>query len=671
MKPEHKQYILENLNSKSLKEIAQHLQIKEKNVRKFVEREKMKENFQENRNDENMPSQKRKWICSIAVIILAGFMVYGNALNGQFIWDDERLIQDNPVIKNWEGLSEIFTSTLRTPLAEATSAFRPLQIFTYLINYSIGRLDVFGYHLTNIIFHILTALVFFWLVQILFRDILLSVLAALIFIIHPVHTEAVAYISGRADVMVAFFMILSFCVYLKNTQKLTILGFSIMCLSFLGALLSRENALIFPVLILLYHFTYKNAISKKAFLGILCTVMVYAVWRWMVFQGLTVEQSTPTTFWQRTPGLFVALANYIRLLLVPFDLHMEYGGLLFNWNEPKIYIGLALLLSLLFLAYKKRKDHRVLFPIGWFIITLLPAMNIVPLNSYMAEHWLYIPSMGYAMLIAYLLVYLYRKNNVRLYAVMLGVGLTLYYAGMTITQNGYWRDPIRFYKRTLGFNPTSTRLYTNLAGELLKAGQSEDLIRLLKIAIDIDPANAVAYNNLGNAYKGLGKIDEAINIYNKSISLNPDYAGPYYNLGVIYNDKRQDSQKAISYLQKAIAKDSTMYRAYHKLGRIYLDQDHKDKAITMLNKALTVNPDAPNIYHSLAYVYFQSGDVDEAVQYYKKTIELDPRHGEAYNNLAIIFYRNQQYRQAVQHCDKAVALGHVDEKLLEALKPYR
>src|SRR3989338_11594974 len=191
MTPEEKEYILANLGRQSHNEIARHLNMKEKNVRKFVERELVKGRLKENREKDPWMPQKGAGIICVVLIILTGFIIYGNSLQGQFIWDDERLIQNNPVIKDWSGIAEIFTSTLRTPLAEGTSAFRPLQTFSYLIDHSIGQLNVFGYHLTNVIFHILAALSLFWLVQILCRDIHLSFLTALIFITHPVHTEAV------------------------------------------------------------------------------------------------------------------------------------------------------------------------------------------------------------------------------------------------------------------------------------------------------------------------------------------------------------------------------------------------------------------------------------------------------------------------------------------------
>jgi len=167
MKPDQKKFILANLERQSFAEMARHLNIKEKKVRKFAEREQIRGRLNKGNKKELVSLSKKKWILYGALIVLVGIIVYANSLNGQFIWDDERLIQNNPVVKDWTRVTEIFTTTLRTPLAEGTSAFRPLQTFTYLINYTTGKMNVVGYHLTNIIFHILAALTLFWLIQIL------------------------------------------------------------------------------------------------------------------------------------------------------------------------------------------------------------------------------------------------------------------------------------------------------------------------------------------------------------------------------------------------------------------------------------------------------------------------------------------------------------------------
>lgn len=147
-------------------------------------------------------------LLSIALIIILGFIAYGNSLNGKFIWDDFNLVRDNRHIRNSSNITGIFTQDIGAGAAEKYNFYRPLQMFTYMIDYSLWKLNVKGYHLTNTILHILAALVIYWLIDILFRDNLLSLFTSLFFVACPIHSEAVSYISGRADSLVTLFMLL-------------------------------------------------------------------------------------------------------------------------------------------------------------------------------------------------------------------------------------------------------------------------------------------------------------------------------------------------------------------------------------------------------------------------------------------------------------------------------
>ncbi|MBN1870253.1 MAG: tetratricopeptide repeat protein [Candidatus Omnitrophica bacterium] len=626
-------------------------------------------------------SKKKKLIFCIVAIVLAGLAVYGNSLNGQFVWDDKQLIQDNPTIKDGaKAIGYIFAHSLRASSDGSTTSFRPLQAFFYMMDYSVWRLNAFGYHLTNVIFHILAALAVFWLGQLLFGDVLLSFWMAFLFVLHPVHTEAVAYISGLADPMVAFFMCLSFCLYLKGDSALFHRNralspyyayYVLMCLSYLCALLSRENGLIFPALVLLYHYSFKKPVSKNLFIGVVVTSIIYIVWRGIVFKGTISDMPVQTTLWQRTPGMFVALANYIRLLLVPFNLHMEYGGLLFYWNEPKIYVGMALFIGGLIWIYRNRRDSLKFFAMGWFLVALIPLSNIYALNAYMAEHWLYMPSIGFFLLAAHGIVSLYRKQEHRIYAVIVCAGLTVYYGGMTIYQNSFWRDPVRFYKRMLEFNPESARLYTNLVSEYMKAGKEGDYLELLEKAIEIDPTQEVIYNNLGIAYNKMGMPEKAVETYQKAIALRPEYGLAYYNAGIIYADVLHDLDKAVEFLQQGVKRDSSLYQGYHKLGLIYLTRNRRDEALAMLKKAVEINPDAWEVYRSLGYCFMLQGDVQRAIENYKKAFELNPGYTEVCGDLAIAYYSQGQFSMAVEYYDKAVAIGYQNPQLMKALQPYR
>ncbi len=157
----------------------------------------------------------RKNVFPIIVIALLGFTVYLNSLGNAFIWDDTQLVCNNAYIRSWGFLPQIFSQHLGAGAGSRYSFYRPLQLITYVWDYSLWGLNPAGYHLTNVLCHIFAALCLYWLVLILFRDTLLSFLTALLFIVHPVLTEAVTYISGRADPLAFIFIMLTFICYLK------------------------------------------------------------------------------------------------------------------------------------------------------------------------------------------------------------------------------------------------------------------------------------------------------------------------------------------------------------------------------------------------------------------------------------------------------------------------
>jgi len=620
------------------------------------------------------PNLSRKFLfLSFVLIIFIGILAYANSLQGQFLWDDESLVQYNPYIKDWSYLQTIFTNRLGSSVKEAGAFYRPVQTFTYLIDYSIWRLDVFGYHLANMAWHIFAALSIFSLVQVLFRNGKLSLLTALLFIVHPIHTEAVSYISGRADSLAVFFMMLSYILYLKHDQKCGNALLGLMMISYILALLSKEISLILPLLVWLYHCSFKKPIHWKAFLILVGTVIGYVLWRGLVIGTKSMSEGAAPTFLERIPGVFVALTNYFSLLLFPFNLHMEHGGILFPFSEPKAMIGFALFIALCIYVFRRReKDPFLFFATGWFFIALFPSSNVLmPINAYMAEHWLYLPSVGFFLISARFFISLFENPKFKGLAILAVIGLLVFYSALTIRQNRYWNNGINFYKKMLQYAPNSSRLYNNLAKAYHDAGKNDELIDLLKSSIQLQADNALAHNNLGNAYKGIGQFEEAKRSYRQAIKIDPTHAGPYFNLSTIYLDVEENTEEAIVLLNKAIELSPHFSKPYTQLGLIYFAQGESEKAIALMNKSSKLDPDDPQIYHHLGYVYIQLGDPQKATAMYEKAIEVDPNYVEAYHDLAIIYVSVQKYALAIKYCDLSVAMGYKDEALLRALEPYR
>ena len=636
MKPEDKRYILENINKKSTKEIARRLNIKERKVRKFLKKEnrKARTKSRETKAEIKTPPKKGTILISVALIIVLGVAVYGNSLKGELIWDDEYLIKSNLYLRDSSYLAKLLTRPIGDGARIESGSYRPLQMLIYMLEFSLWKLDVMGYHIVNMILHILAALCIFWFIYILFGDLLIALLTGALFAVHPIHTEAVSYISGRSDSLVTVFIILSLIFYIKYLHSGKVITYTVMLLSSIFAVLSKENGIILPILLLLYHYSFKKKLKPKSFLPVVGICFFYLFLRMTVLKIPSFQNIYPTTLSQRIPGFFVAITNYIKLLFLPFNLHMEYGYKIFNLNNPATLFGVAITVLLLSICVfrRRKKDNLVFFAISWFFIALIPQSNLYPVNAYMAEHWLYLPSVGFFLILARGLVRLYRKNFKTLFALSIIILLS-FYSYLTIRQNGYWREPIAFYERTLTFAPESPRVYSDFGVAAYNTGRKDKAIELFKKAAELKPDYTEAFNNLGAVCSDIGKYEEAITFCKKAIELRPDYAAAYNNLGVAYNGRKRYEEAIVSY-KKSLGINPDSAEVYNNLGNLYISTGKMDEAIGAYKKAVEIKPDYADAYNNLGNTYKDKGKYEKAIALYKKAISLNPSSSDMYYNLA-------------------------------------
>ena len=578
----------------------------------------------------------------ITLIVLLGFAVYSNSLTGAFLWDDNVLVKDNVSIRNWSNLPEIFSKDASAKfgvgIGKKYNFFRPLQLTTYMLDYSLWGSDVRGYHLSNITFHVLVALTIFWLINLLYDSWGLALLTSLFFVVHPIHTEAVSYISGRADPLAALFLLLGFIFYIKYLRAGKFSFCFLSCVSYVFSLLSRENSLIFPFLLLLYHYSFNARFKLRRFLPVASLTAGYVALRCTLLKSL-LSETFPTTFLERVPGFFVAIFNYAKLLIVPVNLHMEYGQQIFKFADLRVMAGALILISMLVYVFrirKNKKDRIILFSIAWFLVALMPSSNLYPLNAYMAEHWLYIPSIGLFLFLAQRITFLYRIENLKIVSIILTVFLLASYSGLTLKQNVYWREPLRLYQLILKYAPDSARVNFNL----------------------------------GNQYHNMGKVAEAIPLYKKAIALDPDYSDAYTNLGLLYYDQGK-KEEAIELYEKAIRITPKHSLAYNNLGVAYYDVGKRQEALASYKRAIELNPDDAEVYNNMGIIEYDLGNDEEAIRLYKKAIEKDPAYGRAYSNLSIVYWRQMKHKLAIDYCDRAIEQGFTNAALIKALKPYR
>lgn len=584
----------------------------------------------------------RKHFFAIIIVVVLGFTVYANSLGNAFLWDDINLVEKNVYLRSWRYLPRVFSGNIGAGAGIPYPFYRPLQIITYMLDYSLWGLNPLGYHFSNIIYHILAALCFYWLVLILFRDSLLSLLTALLFVVNPVLTEAVTYISGRAYPLALIFVSLTFICYLKFLQQRKIFIFLLLVFSYLLALFSQEASLVLPGLLLVYHLVFRKRINFAAFFTVLSVALLYIAARLTSLVGFLPRPPDGGILFsidalRKIPGFFSAIANYLKLLMFPVGLHMEYGEKLFRFTDPAVITGVVIFFFLLWLTFTNRRRQPIFFlACYWFFITLLPACNLYPLSAYMAERWLYLPAAGFSLALAGMLAAFWKNKQTARITVLAALTLAAGYSYLTIRQNTYWREPLSFFQRTLRYAPDSLRVLDNLGAVYLDRGDYDKAISCFNRALEIDPDYAWAYYNRGNVHNSLGEFDRAISDFTRAVEINQDYFLAYSNRGIIYS----------------------------RQGKYNL-------AIVDFNRALKINPHFAYGYNNWAVVYMDKGEYTEAISYLNRALAIDPDYAQAYNNRAIAYFMKKEYAKARADVREAQRLGlKISSALLQNIDYY-
>jgi len=676
MKPEQRQYILENMNAKSIKEIAVHLGMKYRTVKRFTDNWKQRQasfqSKQEFKKKEEASKKKVIWPLLLVIIIL-GCIVYTGSLKGQFIWDDNLLVKNYVEIRDWKHLPRVMTGNLGgAAVYYEHSSFRPMQTISYMVDYTFWKMNPFGYRLTSMILHIGVGLAVFGFIFVLFNSNLLALLTASLYVVHPIHTEAVSYVAGRADPLSSVFMLLSLICYIKGVEKPKLRWIIPMTLSFICAILSRENALFLPFLALVYHLSFRKRIQWTSFIIMLVTAGTYIILRVTEVLGqMGLQEPVKTSIAQRIPGFFVAMASYMKLLIVPFDLHMEYGRPLFKMSNPQAVIGMLIVMGLVATAvYLRKRNVLISFGIVWFLAGIMPVANIfVVVNAYMAEHWLYLPSIGIFLIMAYALTKAYQFKALRAPMIVVSAGLVIFYSYLTIQQNKTWLNQVAFYERLTRYAPGSGRLFSDLGAAYFEVGRKEDAIKAIKRAIKLRPNYYAAYSNLGTAYANVGKIDEAIKSFKRAIEIRPDYHTALFNLANIYKDTGK-VKESIELYERVTQINNEMPNAYNNLAIAYSRTGQKEKAVETYRRAIELSPTNTRYYNNMASAYSDLGKHADALGLYQKALQHNPGGVDKaiiYYNMSLSYFRLGKEQEGLQSFATANTLPVNSVKIYQQL----
>jgi tetratricopeptide (TPR) repeat protein len=596
---------------------------------------------------------KLKWMLGIFVA-LAGFLLYVNTVNFDYTLDDYSVIKENRLTRQgWHAFPQIFKTPYRYGYYfTQDELYRPIPKAMFAIEWALSPDKASLGHWVNVLLYALTGLLlFFTLSKYIKGNLAVPFVAAILFIAHPIHTEVVASIKSRDEILSLLFVLLSMSFihdYLTREKLISIIGAMIF---FLLSLMSKESGITFLAVFPLAIYFFTDAPLKKnirVLMFMLIPIIVFLLLRKNI-----LDQSLKTTFAiadnllmaahngaDRFATAVLILGMYLKLLFFPHPLIFDRS---FNqipivsFSDWKFIVSVLVYAALFVFALLRFKNKDgISFSILYYFITISIFSNIlVIIGTSFGERLMYLPSLGFCLAVAFLLSKLFSAHNANKITTVkdfilkntktLSVVAVIFllYAFKTENRNVVWKDNYTLFSNDVKLAPNSTRTHYYLGNLLAKPenlGRKDSVIQQLtldtaiaelKKSVEIYPAFADPYNQLGVSYYRKKNIDEAFSNYSKALQYNPTNATYHSNIGTLYFEKG-DYQSSLNAFKKAVELDPNYTEGLANLGSVYGMMKDYDSALKYLHQCIKTSPDYAQAYLFLSITYQFKGDKQNA-----------------------------------------------------------
>lgn len=582
----------------------------------------------------------------IAFLILGvlAVVLYSSAFHGPFIFDDGMYISKNPLIKNlWNFWPP--------------SGPRYLGYLSFALDFRLGGLDTFGYHIVNVIIHIINGLLVYALVTSTFKTpwmeraqaegrekvaFFLALITSVLFVVHPVQTQAVTYITQRFASLATLFYLLSLVSYIRwrlssGPKGFKVLLYIVSLASAVAAQNTKEISFTLPIMIVLYELVFFGC-DKKRIPALVPFILTLAIIPLTIFgpeaglgggaadigektRELQVRDLTALSRHDYLVTQFRVVVTYLRLIVLPVNQTLDYDYPLFTsiFSAGPLLSFLFLLAIAVVAVWIFVKSRRancalgLLFSSGvfWFFMTLSIESSIIPINDLIFEHRLYLAMPGAALAFGSALIYILRfAAGKKVPAVTLALMITAVVAVplsvATYMRNAVWADEVVFWQDAVVKSPMKARVHNNLGSVYHRKGDLARAMDSFKKAIELKPNFADAHYNLGVAYKDIGRMDDAILEFEAAVTYQPQKANAHNNLGLAYLSKGR-IEDAVGEFSTTIRLEPSNYRAHNNLGLAYKYLGRYDEAASEFETALSINPGFEDAYDNLRYLESKRG----------------------------------------------------------------
>ena len=611
-----------------------------------------------------MKNKKIIWVIS-ALILFATFLSYCSSLNNQFTnYDDTVHFLERRDIRalNVANLRNIFTTTINR-------TYIPLTTLSFAIEYHLFGYNEFVYHLDNLLLHLgvtILVLIFFINVGVPLKG---AAFAALLFGIHPIHVESVAWVTERKDVLYSFFYMLALVCYLSylrrgsNGKYLLVFVFSLL------SMLSKPMALSFPLILILCDVFYGRKIKPKILLEkapfFLMTFLV--VWKTYSLHARmpAIEFSRSLLVWIWT-FVFYPVKFLFPVSLVPIYVLPEPISL-FNLSYS---FALIVFITVIVVLIRLRNNKYFTFAFFFYFLSIFFLFrfdNMADINI-VADRFMYLPSLGFCLLIGCLLGEGIKrlkasKKSVRSigYAAIVFFFLTL--SWKTFNQCNVWKDSLTLWNFVEGVyvnsnaekSPQLAIVYNNKGQIYGEQDLNELAVEYFNKASKVAPHISKTYNNRGNIYFKEEKYKIALVDFNKALAIDPEYSEAFLNRGLTYSEIGKHDL-AISDFNSALRINPNYSEAYNNRGNVFSGRKQFGLALEDYYKAIEIDPTYLDVYDNLGVVYLKQGENDRAALFFSKAIEFNPENVKAYINRGSIRIKEKKYDLALEDLCKAIKI---------------